>query len=311
MTINVDAQLVRRRITFGPPVSVHAVHLLLLTDENYVRYATVSLASVRKNTSASIAAHIFVSELTPAIAEAAQIAATKLDIYIEIYVVDSLAFNAIQMSNHFSRATYFRMMAGEILPLRRLIYLDCDVIVQDDIEELHKIDIGDAAVAGVSDWLGPVDANHRFGLPVSEPYLNAGVLVIDASTWKALKIYEKSIQYIAAHRHKLRWHDQDLIHILLAGRKVELPSKWNVQQMPHANASLAHVMGPSRQFLGIFHANGPIKYWTRWADPWARELFLEYAQLVDVNINPREPTHLERAFMARQGVSPDILSRIR
>ncbi|MDX2221516.1 MAG: glycosyltransferase family 8 protein [Rhodospirillaceae bacterium] len=288
------------QVSFGPPPDPAAIHLLMAFDEAYARYATVVLASVRANTAAPLAAHFAVAAVPPGIEAAARAAAERLAMSVTVHAIDATPFAAVRMTNHFSRATYFRLLAGELVAAARLVYLDCDLIVQDDIAVLASSGIGDAAVAGVIDS-GAAREAARLGLPPDEPYLNAGVLVIDPAQWTALDVVRRSLGIMNTGATALVYHDQDLINIVLAGRKRVLPEKWNIQQLRFRRLPLRAAMPGPRHFRGIFHATGRVKPWHRWADPWSNELFLIYAEPMGVGLDLREPrTQFERDCMTRR-----------
>ena len=52
-----------------------------------------------------------------------------------------------------SKETYARILIPELLPdFERLLYLDCDTIIEGSIVQLWKIDLGDALVGMVPDY---------------------------------------------------------------------------------------------------------------------------------------------------------------
>ncbi len=59
--------------------------------------------------------------------------------------VDKELFRGFPMEERFSIEAYFRLIVQEVLPkeVERLLYLDCDMIVTGDIEELYHIDLED------------------------------------------------------------------------------------------------------------------------------------------------------------------------
>ncbi len=92
---------------------------------------------------------------------------------------------------HHSPMTFARFQMEKCLDLGvdRILYLDADTLVLDDIEPLAATDLGDAVLAAVPDAF--VDGSLRSGrehrpagVPDVDRYFNAGVLVIDLPKWR-------------------------------------------------------------------------------------------------------------------------------
>ena len=61
-------------------------------------------------------------------------------------------FNLTTSNAHISIETYYRFIIQEALPFySKLLYLDCDLVVNGDAAELFDIELGDNAIAAVPD----------------------------------------------------------------------------------------------------------------------------------------------------------------
>ena len=130
-------------------------------------------------------------------------------------------------------ATYFRILAADLLPARlsRIIYLDIDLLVLGDLTEL---------------WLQPFDGHVvlavqlRPSLAVSldvcppecqitddTPAFNAGVLVIDLEAWRRDRLGARALALAERYRERFRSWDQDALNCALVGRWGRLPLAWN------------------------------------------------------------------------------------
>ena len=75
----------------------------------------------------------------------------------------------------FSQVTYYRLLSPIFIPLKRIIYLDSDVLIFHDLFEMFQLPFKNNYVLGFLDILsGAVD---YLGLK-SEKYINAGVIYI-------------------------------------------------------------------------------------------------------------------------------------
>ena len=140
------------------------------------------------------------------------------------------------IAKYVSVATFFRLLIPEVLPdeLEKVIYLDCDLIVRGNIEELWQIELGNHYLLAAQDTWIPYVSNPNGLLNYQElkisanfKYFNAGVLVINLKKWRKEKISAKAIKYLKENIEYVRWHDQDVLNALFAGQWGEIDPRWN------------------------------------------------------------------------------------
>ncbi len=138
-----------------------------------------------------------------------------------------------------SRASYARFQIGDIFTAdARVLYLDADVVVASNIDEIDDIVLGPsdivaaclepytptfAAQNGVHDF-------HRLGFDGGEPYFNAGVMLVRPRAWQEAGIAERAAAYLRRKDVRITLFDQEALNIVLARRWRELAPKWNVSR---------------------------------------------------------------------------------
>lgn len=143
------------------------------------------------------------------------------------------------ISQSITIASYYRLLIPSFLPsLTKAIYLDSDLIVRGNLEELWNLNIEDNYVLAAQDLGAPYVSSSRglmnyqeLGIPADYKYFNSGVLVINIKKWLEADISNKIFEYIAQNKEFIRWHDQDAMNAILAGQWGELDPRWN--QLPH------------------------------------------------------------------------------
>ncbi|MHC5729689.1 MAG: glycosyltransferase family 8 protein, partial [Nostoc sp.] len=144
------------------------------------------------------------------------------------------------MSSTITTAAYYRLLIPQLLPkqFHKAIYIDSDVIVQGNIEGLWNIDIGEYYLLAAQDLGAPYVSSPRglinyqeLGISPESKYFNSGVLVMNLKKWREDQIFEKVIEYLTINKQYVRWHDQDALNAILAGKWGELEPGWN--QMPY------------------------------------------------------------------------------
>lgn len=156
---------------------------------------------------------------------------------------DLTGLNRAHLPEHLPRAALFRLVAPALLPddVERIVYLDADLIVTDDLHELLTAPLGDAALGAVRDaWIEVAGSPHgppfsELGMAAEAPYLNSGVLVIDVARWKDEQIADQCLDRLAQHR--LPYADQCALNAVFEGAWAELPPRWNVQTATGTAAS--------------------------------------------------------------------------
>ena len=147
-------------------------------------------------------------------------------------------FSAVYKT-HFSIATFYRFFISSILPteIEKIIYLDSDIIVNLDINELWKIDMKNNPLAAIPevDNNVPISKHSKLchdGVVKSEDYFNAGVMVMN---FEVLRNEEENIssgmKFIGTNHYN--YFDQDVFNYCFETRTLKLPVKFNrmVKQM--------------------------------------------------------------------------------
>ena len=234
---------------------------------------------------------------------------------------------------YLTAATLLRLHLPSLLKdIDRVVYLDCDLIVLDDITTLHDTDLSGLPLAACLDfWLtGPPpfappgwDAGdwHRFlretvGLDDCQAYFNAGVMVMDLARFRRAGLIGAAEQFLQQRDYQTAFVDQDALNHVINGAFVRLDSRWNVlgnRGETTGNAAgddAASPAAPHESYPWILHYAGPYKPWNcegRRATPWNARFWQEAAA------SPVLP-QLVRAYLescARRGLtklrSADVL----
>ncbi|QIR37807.1 glycosyltransferase family 8 protein [Tolypothrix sp. PCC 7910] len=140
----------------------------------------------------------------------------------------------MKLSGHISLAAYYRILIPELLSseFQKVIYLDCDLVLNQNLEQLWQNDIEDKYLLAVQEIKTPyVSAallNYdKLGIPPDWKYFNSGVLLINLEKWRKDNISTKIIQYVEQNKEYIRFHDQDGLNAVLAGQWGELDPRWN------------------------------------------------------------------------------------
>lgn len=126
-------------------------------------------------------------------------------------------------------STLQRLYISAFLPddVERILYLDCDVLVRGPLDKLYETDLGaDYIVAGAEECLSK-ENKANIGLCEQDPYINAGVLLIDLTRWREFEVGKKSLEFLKTNIQHLQFFDQDIINAVLKGRIKLVHQKYN------------------------------------------------------------------------------------
>lgn len=141
-------------------------------------------------------------------------------------------FPALNGSTHIKKAAYYRLFLTDILPpeLEKVLYLDGDIIIEKNLENLWNTNIEEYAAGGVIEqeidnieFYNRLQYSHEFG------YFNSGVLLINLSYWRQHKLSQLFSEFIVKYHERIKYHDQDVMNYVLKGQILYLPLKYNVQ----------------------------------------------------------------------------------
>lgn len=218
------------------------VPIVMSADENYAPFLGVTLYSVLKNANTKCLYDFTIlhSELSDEsmyrLREMFDTASRGKHARLSFVNISDYANLEDHESLHLSIATVYRLFIPEILPqYEKTLYLDCDIVVLDDVSKLLEYKIGDSTIAAARDLLNVAQERYyEENVRVSpKNALNAGVLVINHKRFLEEEIRKRGIQLLEEdwRREKKRYlyMDNDILNILCEGSVYYLPMEWNLQ----------------------------------------------------------------------------------
>jgi len=127
---------------------------------------------------------------------------------------------------------WYRIRLPELLPaLDRVLYLDADMLVVDDLTPLWQTQLAGYYLAAVSNVMEPYarDWPDALGLARAEDYFNSGLLLLNLDAMRRDDMPARLAAYGREAGKRLRWPDQDALNALLAHRRLPLHPRWNCQ----------------------------------------------------------------------------------
>ena len=148
----------------------------------------------------------------------------------ELVVVDFLVISyGLENAQIFSggKTTYARLFLLDTVSEDKILYLDCDTMIMGSLNDLWNTDIEEYYVAGVRDMVVP-HIRYGVGLKYSEPYINAGILLMNVKKMKEDNLENRFVDYITALNGKIPCHDQGVINHVCRGKIQLISPNYNV-----------------------------------------------------------------------------------
>ena len=118
-----------------------------------------------------------------------------------------------------SYTVFLRYFIADFVQEDKALYLDCDLLVTKNLDDLFTTDLQDYPLAAVRDFGG----RAYFGLEI----FNAGVLLINNVLWKQEQMTQKLIDLTNEWHDKVEQADQSILNMLFEHKWLELDFDYN------------------------------------------------------------------------------------
>ena len=175
---------------------IHVAYSLYDKDGHYSKFAGTSMLSIFENTTVDVTVHILHDKtLTNDNREKFSYVAGRYNQRVVFHNVEETCASEIEkitagfskeILERFSIATFLRLFAAKAIPknILKVIYLDSDTIINLDLAEMWRVDLGDKPLAAVLEWEDTRVSQYgltlcRAGLVKPEDYFNAGITIMN------------------------------------------------------------------------------------------------------------------------------------
>lgn len=251
------------------------INVAFTIDNNYPIYTLLAINSILQNNKSNSNYNFYIVEnnLTDKNKKKMADYVRERNQNIEFINIDTSKIddgnNFFGFLGHITPIGMARILLPELLSedVHKIIYLDGDILVTEDLKDLFDIDLGDLP-AGLALNISTFESVDIYKLKGG--YYNSGVILLDLDKWRKENISQKMLAYLKNNKDKFIYKgissnvflypDQDLINIMLEGRIKDLPQNWN-------NQTIRGVILEDMYSYGIIHYIGGVKPWNYPAQP--------------------------------------------
>lgn len=210
-----------------------AIHIYSCTDNKYIQHLGVLVTSIFENKKCqnNIIYHIFHSNIDDSLQKELKMVFNNYNAEVEFYDLSAVnQYTSVVRYGHVTKAALYRLSVGEVLPknIDKVLYLDCDIVINDDLLSLWSTNIEEYQVAAVED--APFFKRHEeLFMPSSTRYFNSGVLLINLKKWRESNISQKILDFLVKFPERRLYNDQDGLNAILHSQWKRLPPIFNQQ----------------------------------------------------------------------------------
>ena len=148
---------------------------------------------------------------------------------ITVIEVPQLDIPETLVSARWPLSAFTRLYAGELLPksIDKVLYLDCDTIINGRLDELEMWDVSDNVFWGIKDCIGQ-EYKKNIGIGAEGLYVNAGVLLMNLSELRKISVKDRLSKYMDKYQKYINYADQDVLNGAFHEVIGVLPPKYDV-----------------------------------------------------------------------------------
>lgn len=187
-----------------------------------------------------------------------------------------------------SYTVFLRYFISDFVKEDKALYLDCDLVVTKNLDNLFETDLQDYPLAAVRDYGGRVYYGREM--------FNAGVLLINNRLWKQENMSQRLIDLTNEWHDKVDQADQSILNMLFENRWIELEFD-NNHVVIHKQFT-DYELPAGQDYPGIIHYLSHRKPWfdlaaQSYRDVWWYYHSLEWTELgQNHHLHPLQKSHI-------------------
>ena len=198
-------------------------------DANYCRHLQVAILSLIDNNREFSCIHIYILDNDIGEKGRRELEELTAGAAAQLHFIpfDSL-LDRLKTDRTFPLSAFGRLFLGEIIPAKKVLYLDCDSVINGSFAALLSLDMDGFVCAAVQDTVSEY-YKRSIGLNEDDRYFNSGVLWLDLEQWRTLGMQQKALKMIDDFCGSVPHHDPGVINAICRGKILRLHPKYNMQ----------------------------------------------------------------------------------
>ena len=286
----------------------YMMNIVLAINDQYVSQASALIMSIYKNArkDASIKINIIHSSVTQQHQDIMKDMVKDMENISELNFVDMKQFVSNKTLDEFmpggnsayrNPEVYYRLFIPTVFhEYDKVLYLDSDLIVCDDLTELYNTDIKDFYACAVHEpkyFFRSVLVLNNKRIKIEDylvnklnitdkSYFNSGVMLLNLDEMRKNNIQEKSLAFLS-EKYPFAFCDQCVLNSILHGKVKFLDKKYNI----------FYSIFPTNNKPSVLHYTGAQKPWNYYKKNEGFELYWKYFKLTPFYNEEQENLYLK------------------
>lgn len=122
---------------------------------------------------------------------------------------------------------FLKELFGRETKIEKILYMDCDTLIVDSLEELWNTDVSDALGAACLECMSNMHKKIIGAMP-KDNYINTGMLLLNVKRWIAEDIQKTEADFIRKYHGKTEYVDQGVINGTVSNRFILVNPRYNM-----------------------------------------------------------------------------------
>lgn len=263
-------------------MNIRNYNIVCVSDEGYAQHAAVMLCSLfEMNKQKHFQIYFLTTTLSDVTKQRLNSLCSKYNSTISFHYLSTDELSDLPVGQ-WNTIMYFKLFMPYVIPQSedRCLFLDVDMIINADIDELYNTELHGKAFAAAEDIPDCIIHKQRLGLSPKDVYINSGVMICNLTEWR--KRY--SSDDIFTYTRKIAdiiMNEQDVLALYFKNSIDILPIKWNMvsfyfMHKPKIFEKYLPQLKEARKHPGIIHFACPIKPWFKDCQHPYKSLYIFY-----------------------------------
>jgi|SRR5690625_920657 len=244
------------------------VNIALVSDDSYFKYMIIAIESIISNIRKNIDLNIYILD-TGIASKNHEILKKRYDtldeINIKILQPQVELLKKFKIKTHVSIAAFSKIFIADLINEEQVIYLDCDLLVREDIYKLWQQFEDDVPLKAVWNPFYNYDSKYM-GLSKDDRTFNSGVMLLNLNLMREMDASTQLLTFLNKYNNKTKLHDQAAFNAIFKNDWKEIDYKWNYQvSMILSNHEELEIT--QKKYLELYY-NPSIIHFTSNSKPW-------------------------------------------
>jgi lipopolysaccharide biosynthesis glycosyltransferase len=244
------------------------LNIVFVTDDNYFKHMFIAIESIINNTKKTNCLTFYILDLGISLLNK-NLLHDKYNNYsnvnLEFLNVDSSELIKYKIKTHVSTAAYSKIYICDLIKVDKIIYLDSDLIFNDDILNLWNEFDNEVSIKAVWNPFYNYD-NKYLGVADNCRTFNSGVMLLNLDLMRKNGSSKELENYLNKYHDKTKLHDQAAFNAIFKDDWSELDEKWNYQVSMIQNSHIR--LGIDKKTYFNLYNNPSIIHFTTNSKPW-------------------------------------------